>query len=305
MSRRIGLWPLCLIVAAVSVYAQNPPSTPPAAPEVKPAAAPAPTPLNPEGTVLLDKANRKLLLKATLCLREGVLEMLVCPKQTKEHESVLSLDARAEVVHAGLLALGAKPGKGVRHEPQYQPPEGEKLEIFVTWTDEKGQPQRRPAQEWVRRATHRYYEAPLLSVPDTVTLDNGDDSLRFDRRNSVLLYYGSMKDERRDEFLKMSVNEDFQAAVRSLYQQGRYQQMQAEFIFTGSGFARTEEGKEIYLAQAGSLICVANFPDAMIDVNTKSTSSNDAGLLYEPWTERLPPLKTPVTVELVLPALAK
>ena len=35
-------------------------------------------PLNPKKTVLLDKKNKKLILKATTCLERGVLEMFLC-----------------------------------------------------------------------------------------------------------------------------------------------------------------------------------------------------------------------------------
>ncbi|HAA61531.1 MAG TPA: hypothetical protein DCE39_11430, partial [Planctomycetaceae bacterium] len=72
-----------------------------------------PVPLNPQGTVLLDRAGKRLLLKASVCARDRVLEMLCCLKRTKEHESILTIDASAAVVHAGLLALGARQGTPV------------------------------------------------------------------------------------------------------------------------------------------------------------------------------------------------
>ena len=96
-------------------------------------------PLNKQHTVLLDRAGNKLLLRAKVVLRDGILEMLCCPKQTKEHESILAVDAKAFIIHAGLLALGAKPGPG---KPGYVPntsrkrsanrpplPEGDSLQV--------------------------------------------------------------------------------------------------------------------------------------------------------------------------------
>lgn len=287
MMRRPLLALLLLSVCSTTLFA------------AEPKAADAPVPLNPEGTILLDKAQGKVLLKTRICLVDGVLEMFACPKQTKEHESIVALDGPAHLVHAGLLALGIEPGRPARFEPEFSPPIGPQIDIFVVWKDAEGKEQRRRAQEWIRHATHRYFEAPLAKVPDGVKLAEGDDSLRYDRMNSLLLWYGTMSDVQREEFLSMSDNQEYQQAVRSLHEQSQPRQMQADFVFAGSAFRRLENGQEVYLAESGSLICVANFGDAMIDINTRSTSSNDAGLLYEPWTERLPPLNTPVTVELI------
>lgn len=255
-------------------------------------------PLNPSGTVLMDRANGRLLVKTKVCLREGLLEMLMCPKQTKEHESILSYDGKVQVIHAGLLALGAEPGKPVQFQPEFTPPTGQQIEIHVIWKDKDGKEHRRPAQEWIRQSTRRYFEADLAAVPSGVPLNEGDDSLRYDQLNKQILWYGIMSDAQRDEFLKLSSNEAYQKAIRSLHEQSQVKPMQADFVFTGSSFAPVEGGGEVYLAQAGSAICVANFSDAMIDVGVRSSASNDVGLLYEPWTERVPPLETEVMLEL-------
>ena len=52
-----------------------------------------PVPLNKQGTVLLDVDGKRLLLKTKVCLRDGVLEMFCCLKQTKEHESILAIES--------------------------------------------------------------------------------------------------------------------------------------------------------------------------------------------------------------------
>src|SRR5690348_10825294 len=69
-----------------------------------------PQPLNKSGTVLVDAKGKRLLLKSEVVLREGMLEMLACIKRTKEHEAILAVDAKAQLVHAGLLALDAEAG---------------------------------------------------------------------------------------------------------------------------------------------------------------------------------------------------
>ena len=52
------------------------------------------------------------------------------------------------------------------------------------------------------------------------------------------------------------------------------------------------------MAEAGDFICVSNFPDAMLDVPARSTDSNE-DLLFEAFTENIPPRGTKVTIVLV------
>ena len=267
-------------------------------------AAPVPAvekliPLNPEGTVLLDHAGKRLLLKTVLCLRDGLLEMLICPKQTKEHESILTIDAKAQVIHAGLLALGCRPGHPVVFEPEFVPPSGQRIEIYFNWTDPAGKPQRRRAQELVRHATARYFETPLAALPEDVVPGRGAEDPRYDESGQLLLFYGPMTDTRHRELRALSGDPAWRQAIDALHRQGKTRQLEAGFVFAGSRFGQRRDGSEVYLAERGSLICVANFPDAMIDLDVRSTASNDAGLLFEPWTERLPEVGSEVLVELI------
>lgn len=263
------------------------------------AAEVVPVPLNKNGTVLLDQQNQRLLLKGEVCLRQGVLEMFLCGKQTKEHESIVTLDAKASVIHAGLLALGMKPGQPVRFQPEYQAPQGQQLKIMVSWKDPAGKEHSRPAQEWVRYVTYRYFEAKLSQVPPGVVIDNtAEDGLRYDGMNQLLLYFGTMSKTKRDEFLAMSEDADYRAAVLKMYKEGQPVQMEASFVFAGSGISKLEDGSNYYQAEGGSYICVANFSDAMIDVAIKSSASDSAGRSFEPYTERIPKEGTPVSVEI-------
>ena len=68
------------------------------------------------------------------------------------------------------------------------------------------------------------------------------------------------------------------------------------WIFSGSGFWKDEStGKEYYQAEGGDFICVSNFPSAMLDLPIESSESN-ADLLFQAFTERIPPRGTPVTL---------
>ena len=74
--------------------------------------------------------------------------------------------------------------------------------------------------------------------------------------------------------------------------------MEYPFVFAGSGFIKDDQtGNEYYLAEAGDFICVSNFPDAMLDLPIESTSANE-DLLFEAFTENIPPLGTKVTLVL-------
>ena len=81
--------------------------------------------------------------------------------------------------------------------------------------------------------------------------------------------------------------------------------MTAEFVFAGSYKFRPEDfegtGKllpEVYAAEGGQLVCVANFASSMIDVREESSAS-DGGQSYEALKGKVPPRGTPVIVELV------
>ncbi|MBL8852226.1 MAG: hypothetical protein JNG89_21315 [Planctomycetaceae bacterium] len=282
------------LAASGSVRAADPAAAQPA---VEPTADGAPVALNPQKTVLLDRTHGRLLLKAKVVLREGVLEMLICKAQTKEHESILSIDADAYLIHAGLLLLGAQPGSPATYDTQFHPPTGQEIDIHFAWTDEQGQEQRVHARTWVRHVTRRYYEAPLAKVPAGVTVGKGSD-LRYDEKNKLLIWFGQMSETQRDALLKLSANAEYQAAITSFFDDSRSREIDAQWVFAGSGFFEQEDGRKYYMAESGDVVCVANFGDALLDVTVESSSSNDQGLLFEPYTERVPPLGTEVTVEL-------
>jgi hypothetical protein len=71
------------------------------------------------------------------------------------------------------------------------------------------------------------------------------------------------------------------------------------WIFGGSAFYEDETtGEKYYQAESGDFICVSNFPSAMLDLPIKSTDS-DSALMFEAFSDRIPPLGTKVTLYLV------
>ena len=78
------------------------------------------------------------------------------------------------------------------------------------------------------------------------------------------------------------------------------EQLAAEWVFAGSGFWRDPaDGTEHYQADGGDMICVSNFPGAMLDLPIESSDANEA-LMFQAFEGRVPPPGT--AVELILTA---
>jgi len=72
--------------------------------------------------------------------------------------------------------------------------------------------------------------------------------------------------------------------------------MQEDWVFAGSAFwTDPSDGKEYYQADGGDLVCLSNFPTAMLDVTIESSQSNDA-LLFDAFEGRVPPKGTDVEI---------
>ena len=70
--------------------------------------------------------------------------------------------------------------------------------------------------------------------------------------------------------------------------------MDYPFVFGGSSFwIDPESKKKFYQAEGGDFVCVSNFGTAMLDIPVKSSQSNEE-LEFEAFTEKIPPLDTPV-----------
>jgi len=76
----------------------------------------SPVPLEDDGQrfvlpgLEVDREAGHVDLAATVCLRDGLLELVACAPGSKEHESILTVAARPTHVHAALLLLGLEPG---------------------------------------------------------------------------------------------------------------------------------------------------------------------------------------------------
>lgn len=188
--------------------------------------------------------RRRVLVAAEVCLREGSfgLECLLCKKNTKEHESILTTEADARAIHLGLLAAGAEPGSPVKYVEKGDkyitvPPSGSRIKVTLRY-DKEGKGVVVPAQEWVRQGKTKHH-------------------------------------------------------------------LKGEWVFAGSlEYPHPEDKKKkIYAANSdGAYICVLNVTSAMLDLPTDNPNRPPEEREFQPYTDRIPPLETKVT--LILEPLA-
>jgi len=187
--------------------------------------------LHPKNRIWINRDEQFVIMDGYIVQRDVQLELFACPAGTKEHEAVVAVIARAQTVHAGLLAIGAKPGSPASFEP-FKPASGTTVRVYALWLDEEGKPKGSIAQNWVRR----------IDTKKAMTWD---------------------------------------------------------WVFAGSQMYKDEEGKTHYLGDSGELISVSNFTTSTMDVAVRSDQAN-SGLMFEGFTDRIPPRNTPVRLVLSL-----
>jgi hypothetical protein len=106
--------------------------------------------LSPQYDVWIDAKKKAVVVDGQVSLREGMLEMFACTRNTKEHESIVSVNSKAFLIHAALLSLGAEPGRPAQFVPKYRPPSGTEIEVTIEWLDERGKRQSARAQDWIK-----------------------------------------------------------------------------------------------------------------------------------------------------------
>jgi len=105
--------------------------------------------LDPAQAVWLDPKNKQVVLLGEACKATYPLEFFATLRG-RDYESVVVVDVRPSIVHAGLLAVGAEPGHPARFEPKFEPPTGTEVQIDVRWKDRSGKRQQARAQELIR-----------------------------------------------------------------------------------------------------------------------------------------------------------
>lgn len=107
-------------------------------------------------------------VESRVCLKEGLLELIACTKDSKEHESIIVIDAKPSHVHAALLLLGAQPGNPAMQEPtnpemtrfRFTPPRGNPVDVFLVFKDAQGKETEQAISEFIKPADQDEYETP-------------------------------------------------------------------------------------------------------------------------------------------------
>jgi len=106
--------------------------------------------LSPTAEVWVDLPGKRAVVGGVVALDRGPIEFFACPRQTKEHESVIAVKSTAQLVHTSLLAIGLEPGKPVSFDPTYTQATGPRVRVLLRWQDKAGDWQESDARDWIR-----------------------------------------------------------------------------------------------------------------------------------------------------------
>ena len=222
---------------------------------------PARKPLKLPG-IVIDFENQCVDLEATVCLTDGLLELVACTKGSKEHESIVAVSARPMHIHTALLLTGANNGHPAmrrsvdKQNPRWVnlPPQGDPIEVFLLLPNQDGILVEHPIRDFI--------------VGSDQAVDEVEGKIITASDPSV-----------------HRVNE-------------KQKRLPGIFLFAGSHLRDNETGARQYLADvSGHVISIATFGDELLCLPSHQTQKNNAlNWQIEPGT--LPKVGTRVTLRL-------
>ena len=107
--------------------------------------------------VAINIQERCVDVESSVCLHRGALELVACTRGTKEHESIVVIDARPMHIHAALLLLGAKAGSPATRKQLVDqaerwidvPPNGGPVDVFLLLKGKDGRIVERPISDFI------------------------------------------------------------------------------------------------------------------------------------------------------------
>lgn len=134
----------------------------------------------------------------TICLDDGVLEVVACTKDTKEHESIIQLRAKPVDIHMALLLIGAAPGAPVTHKQVgegeemrwvFYPASGQPVELSLIHSVEGGKELVTPIAEFIQK----------IAQEDVPAQGQGRSERKMEKLpTSIFLFMGSQLIENGD-----------------------------------------------------------------------------------------------------------
>lgn len=97
-------------------------------------------------------------VKANVALDSGMLEVIACTPDSREHESIVVIDAAPMHIHAALLLLGAQNGNPAMMKPANEektrwihlPPRGDPIAVSLTIKNKDGKLIERPISDFIQ-----------------------------------------------------------------------------------------------------------------------------------------------------------
>jgi hypothetical protein len=113
--------------------------------------------------LVVDFRKRCVDIEATVCLDQGMLELIACRKGSKEHESIVAIEASPMHIHTALLLLGANNGNPAMSKPVderktrwiHVPPEGDPVNVYLAFETSNGKVVEHPISDFVARSDGR------------------------------------------------------------------------------------------------------------------------------------------------------
>jgi len=211
--------------------------------------------------LLVDFEHQYVDVEATVCMEKGLLEVVACTPDTKEHESLVTVKAAPMHIHTGLVMLGAECGNPfMRKEIEDAdgrrmvevPAKGDLVKVSLVYEDAEGKAVERSVSDFIRHARK----------------ENADGEV--DARAEP----GKEADPKAEERLTDS------------------------FVFAGSIIYEPDSGKPQYLAdESGDVITISTFGDDMLCLPFELSSANEA-LEWEVDPTHLPKVGTKLTLRL-------
>lgn len=133
-------------------------------------------------------------VEATVCLDEGMLELIACTKGTKEHESIVVVHAKPMHIHTALLLLGTQSGNPAMRRPVGEggtrwvdiPPRGDPVDVYLALRNKQGKAVDHPISDFVARSDEN---------PDVLVGEQDEHAREDDRENrfpKTFLFAGSI-----------------------------------------------------------------------------------------------------------------
>lgn len=144
--------------------------------------------------VVINFQERCVDVEATVCLDEGMLELIACTKDSKEHESIVVVRARPMHIHTALLLIGAQPGNPAMRRPIDEgrtrwvdiPPQGDPVDAYLVFSNKQGKVVEHPISDFVAHSEEN---------PDVLLGAAAGDAFRDDRDKKfpkTFLFAGSL-----------------------------------------------------------------------------------------------------------------